>query len=175
LSFARSAAAAAGGSSAASLPTGWPAGERRRGRPQSFVGAFPFSAKFVCMGTPKDRLTHPQNRPLSSRRRRGNAPSPKKKCESGYPAPSHHARQTLIAQVRPDYPAASAPQLRQRPEPPGEPVRPPPRRRGRCSAAPDGVSGKSRRSTAYPQQIVTTRLLYCLQDRFAQLSRMQRI
>jgi hypothetical protein len=35
--------------------------------------------------------------------------------------------------------------------------------------------GKSRRSTAYPQQIVTTRLLYCLQDRFAQLSRLQRI
>ena len=28
---------------------------------------------------------------------------------------------------------------------------------------------------AYPQQIVTTRLLYCLQDRFAQLSRLQRI
>ncbi len=35
--------------------------------------------------------------------------------------------------------------------------------------------GKSRRRTAYPQQIVTTRLLYCLQDRFAQLSRLQRI
>ena len=34
---------------------------------------------------------------------------------------------------------------------------------------------KSRRRTAYPQQIVTTRLLYCLQDRFAQLSRLQRI
>jgi hypothetical protein len=28
---------------------------------------------------------------------------------------------------------------------------------------------------AYPQQIVTTRLLYCLQDRIEQLSRMQRI
>lgn len=37
------------------------------------------------------------------------------------------------------------------------------------------VLGKSRRRTAYPQQIVTTRLLYCLQDRFAQLSRLQRI
>lgn len=37
------------------------------------------------------------------------------------------------------------------------------------------TSGKSRRRTAYPQQIVTTRLLYCLQDRFAQLSRLQRI
>jgi hypothetical protein len=35
--------------------------------------------------------------------------------------------------------------------------------------------GKSRRSRAYPQQIVTTRLLYCLQDPFAQLSRLQRI
>jgi hypothetical protein len=37
------------------------------------------------------------------------------------------------------------------------------------------VSGKSRRRRAYPQQIVTTRLLYCLQDPFAQLSRLQRI
>ncbi len=36
-------------------------------------------------------------------------------------------------------------------------------------------SGKSRRRRAYPQQIVTTRLLYCLQDPFAQLSRLQRI
>ena len=35
--------------------------------------------------------------------------------------------------------------------------------------------GKSRRRRAYPQQIVTTRLLYCLQDPFAQLSRLQRI
>jgi hypothetical protein len=34
---------------------------------------------------------------------------------------------------------------------------------------------KSRRRRAYPQQIVTTRLLYCLQDPFAQLSRLQRI
>lgn len=47
-----------------------------------------------------------------------------------------------------------------------EPLRAPPR---------EDVLGKSRRSTAYPQQIVTTRLLYCLQDRFAQLSRLQRI
>jgi hypothetical protein len=36
-------------------------------------------------------------------------------------------------------------------------------------------TGKSRRRRAYPQQIVTTRLLYCLQDPFAQLSRLQRI
>jgi hypothetical protein len=35
--------------------------------------------------------------------------------------------------------------------------------------------GKSRRRRAYPQQIVTTRLLYCLQDPFAHLSRLQRI
>lgn len=34
---------------------------------------------------------------------------------------------------------------------------------------------KSRRRRAYPQQIVTTRLLYCLQDPFAHLSRLQRI
>ena len=37
------------------------------------------------------------------------------------------------------------------------------------------MSEKSRRRRAYPQQIVTTRLLYCLQDPFAQLSRLQRI
>ena len=44
-----------------------------------------------------------------------------------------------------------------------------------CSPREKPALGKSRRSTAYPQQIVTTRLLYCLQDRFAQLSRLQRI
>lgn len=43
------------------------------------------------------------------------------------------------------------------------------------SRNPENPLGKSRRRTAYPQQIVTTRLLYCLQDRFAQLSRLQRI
>ena len=37
------------------------------------------------------------------------------------------------------------------------------------------IMGKSRRRRAYPQQIVTTGLLYCLQDPFAQLSRLQRI
>lgn len=35
--------------------------------------------------------------------------------------------------------------------------------------------GKSGRRTAYPQRIVATRPLYRLQDRFAQLSRLQRI
>lgn len=34
---------------------------------------------------------------------------------------------------------------------------------------------KSRRRRAYPQQIVTTRLLYCLQDPFAHPSRLQGI
>ena len=53
-----------------------------------------------------------------------------------------------------------------KPNAPENPYAPPPR---------EDVLGKSRRSTAYPQQIVTTRLLYCLQDRFAQLSRLQRI
>jgi len=38
-----------------------------------------------------------------------------------------------------------------------------------------GKYEKSRRRRADPQQIVTTRLLYCLQDPFAQLSRLQRI
>ena len=44
-----------------------------------------------------------------------------------------------------------------------------------CPPVGDSHRGKSRRRTAYPQQIVTTRLLYCLQDPFAQLSRLQRI
>jgi hypothetical protein len=42
-------------------------------------------------------------------------------------------------------------------------------------ARPGVEYGKSRRRRAYPQQIVTTRLLYCLQDPFAHLSRLQRI
>jgi hypothetical protein len=49
----------------------------------------------------------------------------------------------------------------------------PPGGRPRLSAA--AAPGKSRRRRADPQQIVTTRLLYCLQDPFAQLSRLQRI
>ena len=65
-------------------------------------------------------------------------------------------------------PAEGRSKDRNRPKPKRtrEPLRAPPR---------EDVLGKSRRSTAYPQQIVTTRLLYCLQDRFAQLSRLQRI
>ena len=43
------------------------------------------------------------------------------------------------------------------------------------SSRSESPGGKSRRRRAYPQQIVTTRLLYCLQDPFAQLSRLQRI
>ena len=73
------------------------------------------------------------------------------------------------AQVRPAYPT---------PAPPG----PSPGDRSPPEEPPyggpnqwDALLGKSRRRTAYPQQIVTTRLLYCLQDRFAQLSRLQRI
>ena len=49
------------------------------------------------------------------------------------------------------------------------------RRSPRTAARAPENTGKSRRRRAYPQQIVTTRLLYCLQDRFAQLSRLQRI
>lgn len=43
------------------------------------------------------------------------------------------------------------------------------------SRNPENPLGKSRRRTAYPQQIVTTRLLYCLQYPVAHLSRIQRI
>lgn len=50
------------------------------------------------------------------------------------------------------------------------PVSPPVRR-----ATGRALAGKSRRRRVYPQQIVTTRLLYCLQDPFAHLSRLQRI
>jgi hypothetical protein len=39
----------------------------------------------------------------------------------------------------------------------------------------EAVVGNRGERTADPQQIVTTRLLYCLQDRFTQLSRLQRI
>lgn len=58
-----------------------------------------------------------------------------------------------------------------------------PRPLATCPLSPQGTpnrgrlafGGKSRRRRAYPQQIVTTRLLYCLQDPFAHLSRLQRI
>ena len=65
------------------------------------------------------------------------------------------------------YPAPRSPQTRDQLSSDQLPLRSP--------AMPKLQLGKSRRRTAYPQQIVTTRLLYCLQDRFAQLSRLQRI
>ena len=52
---------------------------------------------------------------------------------------------------------------------------PSPPRKARRQHRRRALAGKSRRRRAYPQQIVTTRLLYCLQDPFAQLSRLQRI
>ena len=82
------------------------------------------------------------------------------------------------------YPILLAPTLYQstaRTIDPGSPEAPPLYSLSLLSSSPTrpgtlpGGIGKSRRRTAYPQQIVTTRLLYCLQDRFAQLSRLQRI
>lgn len=101
-------------------------------------------------------------------------PFPAKSSSRGSPPP----------QVRPAYPGAPPPS--NAPPPPrkvGAAYPVPPRRRPRKPLLPPARPpssgsqslGKSRRRTAYPQQIVTTRLLYCLQDRFAQLSRLQRI
>ena len=65
------------------------------------------------------------------------------------------------------YPQATVPsQVRWLPRPLGAAA---------CLPARRAPHGKSRRRRAYPQQIVTTRLLYCLQDPFAHLSRLQRI
>ena len=77
------------------------------------------------------------------------------------------------AKRRNAYPRAGRAQPKARPGP-LEPGRSSPLRRP-LPAGESETLGKSRRRTAYPQQIVTTRLLYCLQDRFAQLSRLQRI
>lgn len=77
------------------------------------------------------------------------------------------------AKRRNAYPRAGRAQPKARPSP-LEPGRSSPLRRP-LPAGESETLGKSRRRTAYPQQIVTTRLLYCLQDRFAQLSRLQRI
>ena len=66
-----------------------------------------------------------------------------------------------------------------RAEPPARRTYPAParpqRRKPRKAHQRRALAGKSRRRRVYPQQIVTTRLLYCLQDPFAQLSRLQRI
>lgn len=67
---------------------------------------------------------------------------------------------------RSPYPTHAGPQRHRGLPSPSSPIRP---RRGGV------LTGKSRRRRAYPQQIVTTRLLYCLQDPFAHLSRLQRI
>ena len=63
-------------------------------------------------------------------------------------------------------PTPGRPRRRRTPAPVKSPVR---------RAAGRALAGKSRRRRVYPQQIVTTRLLYCLQDPFAHLSRLQRI
>jgi hypothetical protein len=72
------------------------------------------------------------------------------------------------------------PPLEGRDRPPSlpPPNNPTPTNPSNSPAAPEPrriAAGKSRRRRAYPQQIVTTRLLYCLQDPFAHLSRLQRI
>jgi hypothetical protein len=141
---------------------------------------FAFSAKIICMGNRPNRLTAERaggaypgatlepagegegERPGEPRRRgrrtnerprpaRGETPTLEPGADLPYTSPRREGRK------------GSQPTKTKRTR---EPLRAPPR---------EDVLGKSRRSTAYPQQIVTTRLLYCLQDRFAQLSRLQRI
>ena len=104
------------------------------------------------------QTTYPIPRPLGSRGNRGSKPTL-------YPSRTGPmAGRDALASSRP-----SPSSLLQKSEDHTKHPYAAPRRRGRPKL------GKSRRRTAYPQQIVTTRLLYCLQDRFAQLSRLQRI
>ncbi len=92
-----------------------------------------------------------------------NSPTPRHPTFSHLPASqtTYPTPQPAHAVPRQHLPPTLSPQL--------SPVRP---TGHRCRRA---LAGKSRRRRAYPQQIVTTRLLYCLQDPFAQLSRLQRI
>ena len=103
----------------------------------------------------------PRGAPLSGRRGRGSPPARRRQATKSL---------CSLVELRPK----AAPDA---PAPPGGPhpqltvtliplLGPPDR---------ESPGGKSRRRRAYPQQIVTTRLLYCLQDPFAQLSRLQRI
>ena len=111
------------------------------------------------------------------------SPPPTKAASSqaAYPAPPSRRSKTgqqgdrarpSPSASQPAYPAPRPGQRLQSPPPSprsSSPVRLAERNRWRA------LAGKSRRRRAYPQQIVTTRLLYCLQDPFAQLSRLQRI
>ena len=133
---------------------------------------FAFSAKVICMGNRPNRLTAERAR----RAYPGATLEPAGEDERTHTVPGESAQgrrgeRRLPWSRSPAYPTPPRRGKVERSQPtkpnaPENPYAPPPR---------EDVLGKSRRSTAYPQQIVTTRLLYCLQDRFAQLSRLQRI
>jgi hypothetical protein len=169
--------------SAAARLTGRPAPSVARARQPVLAGHFLFSAIFST------RLPCTSRVPLQgSRLDQPTRELPCTRHEAAYPAPRRLAPQHLQGSqprrptlhlpphARPSQPAYPAPLPRQTiPRDPSlsQIHSPTPPTRPRQTQGP--ASGKSRRRTAYPQQIVTTRLLYCLQDRFAQLSRLQRI
>ena len=133
------------------------------------VGGIPFSAKFTRLARPPvpDRPTLHDTSSLPSSMSSPSRPVIRRP-ENAYPAP-------IPAQDLPSLPdLPSAQPMSYRPTlqaTAGAEVSTSP------SASPSsGVrDGKSGRRTAYPQRIVATRPLYRLQDRFAQLSRLQRI
>ena len=104
---------------------------------------------------------------------------PGERRRGGRPLEPRHPHRCLDPKACPSSPGIFADAQTQRP-PPLRPRRPPDVPRSHPdsplrSSSSESPGGKSRRRRAYPQQIVTTRLLYCLQDPFAQLSRLQRI
>jgi len=121
------------------------------------VVQFLFSAKTICMGNLPNRLTAARGGRAQGREVIAYPGAPTLEPETDLPYTSSRREGRRNNQPKPNAPE--------------NPYASP---RG-CSPREKPALGKSRRSTAYPQQIVTTRLLYCLQDRFAQLSRLQRI
>jgi len=149
-----------------------PLGRLRTGR--RVVGAYP-----AANGYDMAKKKSPPPGAANPRRRRGHLPSPRDASfrRPGSPKAPRGAKEGRLP-LEPRH-------LCRCPDPkasPPAPLVPPIARIPRDpadsplgSSSSESPGGKSRRRRAYPQQIVTTRLLYCLQDPFAQLSRLQRI
>ena len=151
-------------------PTAYPAPPRL---PTLHPKAGPRKPRAGPRTSPGDQVRRRPN-PPTRHPRTSNAPkpvlppaAPSPPPQPAYPAPPRQQETTKSSQVLP--PTHTHTHLSLSLSLSQDPVRPASHSGWRA------LAGKSRRRRAYPQQIVTTRLLYCLQDPFAQLSRLQRI
>ena len=141
-------------------------------RKKDFLCDFRKTDSRPCKPSPTLHLVPARSRPKSPRRRRPHYRAPDSRPCTASPTAARNGRhispRSGLARPRCSAAFAAATRLGTHSSNALSNVTPP-------AAAAQRALVKSRRRRAYPQQIVTTRLLYCLQDPFAQLSRLQRI